>query len=306
MKLQTVLAVSGALVLALVLASALLVAGLLWRPLLPINLLAAIDSRRTAQGLPYGTAPRQVYDLYTPDAASRPAAGWPLVVFIYGGSWNRGERGEYRFVGEALAQRGVLAMVIDYRLHPEVRYPEFVRDSAAAVALALRQAGTWGADPRRVLVMGHSAGGYNAAMVALDARWLAAAGHSPAELAGWIGLAGPYEFLPIKTPEVQRAFDHPNVPADSQPIHHAAGGRLPALLLAARTDTLVDPQRNSGQLAAALQAAGQAVTLRDYDRVNHLSLVGAIAAPLRWLAPVLDDVVAFVESQATLRRSPAP
>lgn len=299
MKLQMMQAVAGAVVV-------MVVAGMAWRPLLPINLLAAIDSRRTAEGAPYGSSPRQVYDLYQPNGGTRPAAGWPLVVFIYGGSWNRGERGDYRFVGESLAQRGVVTMVIDYRLNPEVKYPEFVRDSAAAVALALTQAQAWGADPKRVLLMGHSAGGYNSAMVALDARWLAALGHSPTELAGWIGLAGPYEFLPIKTPEVRVAFNHPNVPPDSQPIHHAAGTHLPALLLAAKSDTLVDPVRNTQALAAAMQAAGQAVTVRDYERVNHLTLVGAIARPLRWLAPVLDDVVAFIEAQATVRTSPSP
>ena len=302
------LAVAGA-------AMVIVVAGMAWRPLLPINLLAAIDSRRTADGAPYGNSPRQVYDLYQPNGGRRPTAGWPLVVFIYGGSWNRGERGDYRFVGESLAQRGVATMVIDYRLNPEVKYPEFVRDSAAAVAHALTQAPTWGADPKRVLVMGHSAGGYNAAMVALDGRWLAALGHSPTELAGWIGLAGPYEFLPIKTPEVQVAFNHPNVSADSQPIQHAAGTQLPALLLVAAHDTLVNPQRNTRALAAAMQAAGQTVTVREYERLNHLTLVGAIAAPLRRLAPVLDDVVAFVQAaspngsaasaQATVRTSPS-
>ena len=299
MKLQMMLAVAGAVVV-------IVVAGMAWRPLLPINLLAAIDSRRTADGAPYGSSPRQVYDLYRPDANTRPSAGWPLVVFIYGGSWNRGERGDYRFVGEALAQRGAMAMVIDYRLYPEVMYPEFIRDSAAAVALALTQAQAWGADPKRVLVMGHSAGGYNAAMVALDPRWLAEVGHSPNELAGWIGLAGPYEFLPITNPEAQLAFNHPNVPLDSQPIHHVAGTHLPALLLVAHKDRLVNPQRNTAQLAAAIQATGATATTREFDRLNHLTLVGAIAAPLRWLAPVLDNVVDFIESQATVRASPLP
>ena len=299
MKLQMILAVAAVVVVLPIVAMA-------WRPLLPINLLAAIDSRRTADGAPYGSSPRQVYDLYQPKADTRPAAGWPLVVFIYGGSWTRGERGDYRFVGESLAQRGVMTMVIDYRFNPEVKYPEFVRDSATAVAHALTQAPAWGADPKRVLVMGHSAGGYNAAMVALDPRWLAEGGHSPSELAGWIGLAGPYDFLPITNPDAQAAFNHPDVPLDSQPIHHVAGTRLPALLLAAHNDTLVNPRRNTAQLAAAIQATGATATTREYERLNHLTLVGAIAAPLRWLAPVLDDVVAFIEAQATVRTSPSP
>ena len=315
MKLSMQVGVAGAM---LMLA---LVAWVVWRPLGPINLIAAIGSRRVAQGQAYGPQERQVFDLYRPDGAA-PAGGWPLVVFIYGGSWHRGERADYRFVGEALAARGVLSMVVDYRLSPQVRYPDFVRDCAAAVAHALAQAAAWGANPHWVLVMGHSAGAYNAAMVALDPRWLAEAGHRPDELAGWIGLAGPYDFLPITNPDARVAFNHPNVPADSQPIRYAAQALRPALLLAAHTDILVNPVRNSRQMAAALTAAGQRVTLHEYPRVNHLTLVGAIAAPLRWLAPVLDEVVAFIDTlapvpaaaladplaptQATLRTSPSP
>ena len=273
-----------------------------WQPLAAINALAAIGSRRIVEGEAYGALPRQAYDLYRPDGVP-PAGGWPLVVFFYGGSWNRGDRAEYRFVGEALAANGVLAMVADYRLYPEVRYPDFVRDCAAAVAHALARAGAWGADPRRVLVMGHSAGAYNAAMVALDPRWLGASGHAPSELAGWIGLAGPYDFLPIKRPEVRLAFNHPDVAPDSQPIRHVGQAQRPALLIAARRDDFVDPLRNTRQLADALRESGHAVTLREYEGVDHLSLVGAIAAPLRPLAPVLEDILAFI---ATVPRTRAP
>jgi acetyl esterase/lipase len=126
--------------------------------------------------------------VYAPRTPASPS-GHPVVVFFYGGSWNRGERADYRFVGEALAARGVLTLVADYRLYPEVRYPDFLSDSAQALAFGLREAARLGGDPRGVFVMGHSAGAYNAAMLALDATRLAPTGHSPRELAGWIGLA---------------------------------------------------------------------------------------------------------------------
>ena len=259
-----------------------------------LNLLAAVDTRRAGRDLPYGPLPRQRYDLYQPPAAP-PPGGWPLVVFFYGGSWNRGERADYRFVGEALASRGLLALVADYRLYPQVTYPDFLHDCAAAVAHALAQAASLGADPARVFVMGHSAGAYNAAMLALDPRWLRTAGRDAADLAGWIGLAGPYDFLPITNPDARPVFHHPDVPPDSQPIRHAAEApALPAFLGAAARDDLVNPVRNTRGLAAALQAAGRPVTLRLYERVNHMTLAGAFAAPLRWLAPVLDDVAGFV------------
>jgi len=261
-----------------------------------LNALAAVQNQRSLADAVYGPLPRQRYDLYTPHGAA-PAGGWPLVVFFYGGSWQSGERADYRFVGEALASRGMLAMVADYRLYPAVSYPDFLHDSAAALAHGLGHAAAWGGNPQRVFVMGHSAGAYNAAMLALDSRWLAGQGRSPAELAGWIGLAGPYDFLPIKTLAVQPVFHHPQVPIDSQPIHHIGGSALPALLLAASHDDLVDPQRNTDGLAQRLQCSGTPVLSKRYERVDHVTLVGAMAWPLRGLAPVLDDVQAFVAGQ---------
>lgn len=142
--------------------------------------------------------------------------------------------------------------------------------------------------------MGHSAGAYNAAMLALDARWLGGAGMQTTQLAGWIGLAGPYDFLPIGNRDVRVAFDWPGTPVDSQPMAHASKNSPPALLLAARGDTTVNPVRNTEALARRLQAAGVPVGLQVYDRVSHVTLVAALATPLRGLAPVLDDIAAFV------------
>lgn len=271
---------------------------------------AAVDA-----GVAYGALPRQRLDVYRPTSTA-PAAGWPVVVFFYGGTWTSGERGDYLFLGQALASRGVLALVADYRLYPEVRYPEFVQDSALAVAFGLEHATRLGGDPRRVFVMGHSAGGYNAAMVALDPRWLAAAGHAPRELAGWIGLAGPYDFFPTDNPQAQPVFFHPDYPAHAQPIDvlppasGAARGagtmQLPRAFLAApENDRVVSPERSTRQLAHRLQAAGVPVVLKVYPRASHTTLVGAFAWPLRWVAPVLDDVAGFVDSAPPTAAIPA-
>ncbi len=241
----------------------------------------------------YGSDPRQRIDVYQPTTAA-PSGGHPVVLFFYGGSWNTGSRADYRFVGEALASRGVNALVADYRLYPQVRYPDFLHDCARALAWTLRETPRLGGDARRVFVMGHSAGAYNAAMLALDARWLAAEGLSPQRLAGWIGLAGPYDFVPIVNPDVRPVFHHPNVPPDSQPIRYADQRAVRSFLGAAPVDELVNPQRNTEQLAQRLQQGGTDVTLRWYARTNHVTLAGAFARPLRWLAPVLDDVTAFV------------
>ena len=262
-------------------------------PATALNFVATIRSHRVQESLPYGPLPRQRLDVYAPSAAVSPS-GHPVVVFFYGGAWNRGERADYRFVGEALAARGVLTLVVDYRLYPEVRYPDFLSDSALALAYGLREAARLGGDPRRVFVMGHSAGAYNAAMLALDATRLAPTGHSPRELAGWIGLAGPYEFLPVTNVDAQPVFFHPNYPQGTQPISYVSKDAPRSFLAAPAEDSVVNPQRNTLGLAALLRNAGVPVQVELYARVNHMSLIGAMAWPLHGLAPVLDDVVAFI------------
>lgn len=269
-------------------------------PLRLINAIVPDGSHTLIESLPYGAHERQRMDVYLPKPA---VAGAPMAVFFYGGSWTSGDRADYKFVGEALAAKGIVAVVADYRLSPEVRYPAFLQDSAEAVKLALSRAKPWGASPDRVYLMGHSAGAYNAAMLALDPRWLQAAGVDRDRLAGWIGLAGPYDFLPIGIPEVQMAFDWPGTPADSQPLFHArrADAQAPprVLLLAARGDDIVNPVRNTQGLAKALSARGEKVDVALLDRVGHATLIGAMAAPLRGLAPVLDTVCQFIDGQAS-------
>ena len=287
------------LVLKSILLAALAVAALLavaaCAPTATLNALVQRSTYSVTEGVAYGPLVRQRLDVYRPTATA-PAGGFPVVVFFYGGSWNKGERADYKFVGEALASRGVLTLVADYRLYPEVRYPDFLSDSALALRHGLEQAAAFGGNPKRVFVMGHSAGGYNAAMLALDARWLRAVGHAPAELAGFIGLAGAYDFFPMTNPDAQPVFFHPNYPAGTQPVEYALPTSPRSFLGAAKTDRLIDPQRNTVGLATRLQSVGVPVMLKLYERVNHVTLVGTMAAPLRWLAPVLDDVTAFIDA----------
>ena len=264
-------------------------------PSATLNALTPSSTHSVTKAVAYGALPRQELDIYKPAQAAA-AGGYPVAVFFYGGSWNSGDRADYAFVGEALASRGVLTMVADYRVYPEVRYPDFLSDSALALAYGLKQAASLGGNPKRVFVMGHSAGAYNAAMLALDARWLKAAGHAPTELAGFIGLGGPYDFLPMTNVTTQPVFFHPNYPEGSQPVAYVSRTSPRSFIGAARKDSLVDPQRNSVALAGRLQAAGVPTTLKLYDRVNHVTLAAALSAPLRWLAPVLDDVMGFIET----------
>ncbi len=265
-------------------------------PVKVLNGLVPADTYQFQGDIAYGQAPRQVLDVYQPLPSTRPARGSrPLVVFFFGGTWTNGDRASYKFVGEALAARGAVVVVPDYGLSPAFTYPVFVRDSALAVKWALDNAAQLGADPKQVYVMGHSSGGYNAAMVALDDRWLGEVGASPKQLAGWIGLAGPYDFLPIGDPQAQAAFNWPNTPRDSQPVAHVTAASPRALLMAASKDNLVYPDRNTGQMAAALRAAGVPVEVKLFDNLSHVTLIGAFAKPIQWLGgPVLPPVLGFL------------
>jgi len=263
-------------------------------PLKALNVLSPSGASTATSGVAYGAGPRNKLDIYVPNGGAK---GAPVVVFFYGGNWNMGERADYAFVGRALASRGIIAVIPDYRLYPEVRYPDFLDDSAQAVAWASREIARYGGDPARLFVMGHSAGAYNAAMVALDERYLAKSGLKTGALRGWIGLAGPYDFLPIVNKDTRPVFHHPNTPPGSQPVNHVGTTSPPALLIAASSDRLVNPTDNTGRLAAKLRSTGVAVTELYYDGVTHTTLVASMAAPLRGLAPTLDAVDSFVNEK---------
>lgn len=262
----------------------------------PINVLNALTPSSTftrTSAIAYGDDPRQKLDIYRPAPAISNA---PVVVFFYGGSWNSGSRDDYGFVGEALASRGIVVVIADYRLYPQVRYPAFLQDNAHAVAWTYQHIAEHGGDPHQLYVMGHSSGAYNASMLALDARWLKEVGLTPSIFKGWIGLAGPYDFLPIENPEVQPVFFFPDSPPDSQPINHVSASAPPSLLMASTDDKLVNPTRNTGGLADTLRGVGVPVQVFYFGKTNHQTLVAAMAKPLRWLAPVLDRVAGFIQA----------
>ncbi|KAA0982450.1 alpha/beta hydrolase [Pseudomonas sp. ANT_J28] len=265
----------------------------------PLKLLNALTPDATydkTEGIAYGPDPRQKLDVYAP---RHPMENAPVVVFFYGGSWNSGSRSDYAFVGEALASRGIVAVLADYRLYPQVRYPLFLEDGARAVAWTHEHIRQYSGSPQRLYLMGHSSGAYNVAMLALDPALLGAVGLSPHNLRGWIGLAGPYDFLPIKNPQVRPVFFWPDSPPRSQPINHVSRGAPPALLIAASDDELVNPARNTGGLARKLREAGVPVQDLYFSRTSHATLVATLSRPMRGLAPVLDVVTAFVKATPT-------
>ena len=260
----------------------------------PVNLLnAAIPSGgyRKTSGLAYGSDPQQELDVYVPAEAG---ATRPVVVFFYGGSWQSGSRGNYLFVAQALTSRGYVAVLPDYRKYPETAFPGFVDDAAAAVRWTRDHAHEFGGDPARIFVMGHSAGAHLAALIATDPRYLAAQSMSKADLRGMIGLAGPYDFLPIHDRKLLDVFPASTRP-ESQPINFVTGHEPPMFLAAGTDDTTVDPG-NTDRLAAALRKHGDSVEVKHYDGFSHVRIVSALALPLRGHSTVLADVSAFIDS----------
>lgn len=265
-----------------------------------LNSLITDDGYRVHRDIEYGDASRHRLDIYIPDNV---AADGRVAVFFYGGRWENGAKVDYLFVGQALASQGIITVIADYRLHPDVKFPSFVEDGAKAVGWVHRNIHAHGGDPERLYLIGHSAGAHLAAMLALDPRFLAAEDVGSEDIAGLIGLAGPYDFLPIEDPVTKKVFAVGDLQA-TQPINHASSRSPSTLLLTGKDDETVLP-RNSGLLGEAIDRAGGDAEIRLYDRIGHIGIILALAPPFRWLAPTLQDIVAFIDRTSLSDRKAA-
>jgi acetyl esterase/lipase len=261
------------------------------------NTLAPRDAAiHAGKDIAYGSDPRQTLDVYTPNA--RAAGPLPVLVFFYGGGWTSGHRQDYAFAGHALASRGFVTVVPDYRLALAHPYPAFVQDAASAVHWAQDHAAEFGGDPKRIVLAGHSAGGYLALMLAMDDDFLRAAGVDFADIKGAVGLSGPYDFYPFDVESSRLAFGHYRDPKATQPITYAARpNRPPVLLIQGEKDKLVGVH-NAVNLDRALKQAGNASTLHLYPGLSHPDTVLALSVPFRGKAPILAETVDFLHAQA--------
>ncbi len=262
-------------------------------PIDVFNLLVPKDfgSRRLASGIAYGRNERHKLDIYGP--RRRPAtAALPVVVFFYGGSWETGDRASYAFVGRALASLGYIVVIPDYRLLPEIEYPAFLDDCAEAVSWVSHNINRHGGDFTRMALAGHSAGAYNAAMLALAPNLLSARGLLPG-LRGVAGLSGPYDFYPFDGEVSRRVFGHAPEPQATQPISHINAASPAMWLGTGDKDRLVLP-RNSDNLAGALRNSGVDAEARHYNGLDHAGTLLALSWPLRLRAPVLADMGEFL------------
>lgn len=247
--------------------------------------LAGRKARRLARGVPFGPGARQQLDIYAPRQAPAPR---PVLVFFYGGNWDSGERRDYAFAGRAFAELGYVTVVPDYTHSSEQPYPAFMKDAAAALAWVSAHIADYGGDPERIAVAGHSAGAYIAVALALDSRWGATR-----KIRAAIGLAGPYDFLPLDSPVTVRTFGHVQDLHATQPVHHAHAGAAPLLLISGGADTTVSP-RHSTALAARARLTGSEARLVLYPGVSHAGPLKALARPFRQHAPVREEIAGFL------------
>lgn len=240
---------------------------------------------RRVKDLTYAPAPKpqsdnrgHLLDVYAP---RRPSSGCPVVVFIHGGSWNSGHKNTYTFIGRRLAKQGVVAVIINYRLAPSVEVPTMADDCAKAVQWVTQHIGEYGGDPKRIFVMGHSAGGGLAALLATDDRLFARLGMAQNPVRGVIldDAAGLDMFDYLKKMEYPNDAQYlvpfgkeSGVWRDVSALYHLSAGSPPMLLyVGGRTYPSI--ASSSEKFYQRLQALGKPAHLRVLPGRKHVPMV---------------------------------
>lgn len=272
--------------------------------LLALACVSEAYAQRVTRDIPYATAhERQVLDVYTPDAAKT----LPVVFWIHGGGWQAGHKGMVGIKPDAFMSAGFVFVSINYRLLPTVDMTALTGDVATALGWVHRNIATYGGDPARLLVMGHSAGGQLAALMCTDERYSKAQGLSLRAIKGCVPVDADTFDIPaiIEVAETRARVHHLPLPTNghrqkfgndpakhldfSAVTHVAAGKDIPPFLIlhiAGNPDTTAQARR----LAAALQAAGISATVVIRD-TTHEGLNDRLGDPGD---PVTTEVFAFL------------
>jgi acetyl esterase/lipase len=269
-----------------------------------VNGITANSGVGVSKNILYGDEPSQDLDLYYPKPLAQAMkhqstinTTYPMVVFVHGGSWESGNKEEYAFVGQSLAQAGYVTAVINYRKAPEHVYPDYVKDAAQAIAWSYDNAKRFYADPERLAVIGHSAGAFNAVAAVANEDFLAPYGIEPKDLSAVIGIAGPYSY-DFRKFSSATAFGANATPDEVMPDRQIKGAQPPYLLLTAEKDKIVHAT-NTLKMTEALQAAGVTVENGEIKGASHATSIGAMAPPLRWVNDVRAQVLTYLDK--TLR-----
>lgn len=243
------------------------------------------DGYKAKKNIAYGSLPRQKLDVYTPVAQDKKMK---TILFFYGGAWQEGSKNKYRFVAQALTNKGYQVIIPDYRVYPEVLFPGFMEDSSKVLAWVDANL------DQPIVLMGHSAGAHIAALLAFDKSYSQKRNIDRKNIIGFIGLSGPYDFLPLKSERLKTIFNGADNLEDTQPINFVDQSSPPSLLLHGLEDTRVLPF-NTEFLAKALTDKGVSVEVHLFPEVGHANTVGALSILLRDKLPVLDLITQFVD-----------
>jgi acetyl esterase/lipase len=267
------------------------IASIACSPVKTLNALVPSDGYELHSDIAYGSLPRQRLDVYVPKHHELKP---PVVIFFYGGSWDSGDKADYKFAAEAFTSNGFVAVVPDYRLYPEVLFPDFMADPAKAARWVKDHIQALGGDPGCVFLAGHSAGAHIAVMLALNDKYLAKEQLKPSDFRGTIGLAGPYDFLPLTSERLKIIFGPEEQRWKSQPINFVTGHNQPMLLLIGLKDGTVGTH-NTYNLATKIKEKGGPVQVLEFPNYGHIDMAAKLAKPLRGDGDLLKPIIAFIK-----------
>jgi len=248
------------------------------------------------KNIKYGKDKRHKLDIYHPNKSISTAQGQdkPVIVFVYGGAWKQGRKKDYKFIAHAFTKAGYRVVIADYRLFPQVKFPDFIDDVADAIAYIDQNAKDLLGDVSAGMVlMGHSAGAHTAATLATDSHYLQQR-KVRLKLRALVALSGPYD-LQLDDPEVIPIFLPVSPEKITKPARLVHANMPPVLLLHGRKDTRVKPFHTE-HFAAALQQAGIEHRVIWYQDIAHIKIVSSIAASLRFINPTYSDIIKFLDT----------
>lgn len=261
------------------------------------------DGYRIHKNIAYGTDARQTLDIYVPDGLDGKKFA-PVIVFYYGGSWQKGSKEDYLFLGESFATLGYVTVIADYRLYPQVSFPQFIDDGAQAFGWVHQHIAEYGGDVNNMFLAGHSAGAYTAVMLSVNHDYFKRAGVNPAWVRGTIGISGPYDFLPLTDPDLIKIFSTAAHEKDTQPISFAHKKIAPIFLATGDSDEDVLP-RNSIILDTRLKQLGSPVETHIYPKIDHIDIMLSLAYRFRDKTPLREDIRQFIEAKKKKSEGPA-
>ena len=271
-------------------------------PLAIVNGITSSGGVGVSKDILYGDQPSQDLDIYYPKPLAQAMksqsaidTSYPMVVFVHGGSWESGNKEQYAFVGQSLAQAGYVTAVVNYRKAPEYVYPDFVEDTAKAIAWSYENATKFHANPERLAVVGHSAGAFNAVAAVSNADFLAPYGVKPSDISAVVGIAGPYSY-DFRKFDSASAFPSDATPDEVMPDRQLKGAQPPYLLLTAENDKIVY-DTNTIKMTQALKDFGATVETGEIKGASHATSIGAMAKPLRWVNDVRAQVLTYLDKE---------